>query len=191
MGNYSLSEDYKNNRALRVKTASEIKSRKALDSFLWKKNYNSTIAFIESHEGFNNGRPYRCPSGELTIGFGHIIKNNEAFPDSGITYKTAHRLLRKDFNKAISIARLYSDLEGCQLIAVAHFIYAKGVGSFLRSGLKDKIDGCQNPDAEFAKWCYYTQDRTGKKIRSKKAEEICAWEIEMFHAEDFLNCTPL
>ena len=76
----------------------------------------------------------------------------------------------------------------CQLqaIVLAHFVFSKGIGSLLKSGLRKKIDNGGSVDEEFAKWCYYTDCKTGKKVYSKVAANIQKWENEMWHQDDIL-----
>ena len=141
--------------------------------------YEKTIAFIKKHEGFAGGKPYHCVAGYLTIGYGHVIKPHERF-DGRISRSQADLLLRKDFNKCIALAEKHSEnLSYNRLLAVAHFIYAKGIGRYLRSGLKKKIDNNEDPESEFLKWCkYHTPE--GKVVNSKYSLKIRKWEISMF-----------
>ena len=115
----------------------------------------------------------------MTIGYGHVIKPHEEFGEK-ISKHQADLLLRKDFNKCVALAEKHSEnLSYNRLLAVAHFIYAKGIGRYLRSGLKKKIDNNEDPETEFLKWCkYHTQD--GKIVNSKYSLKIRKWEISMF-----------
>ena len=115
--------------------------------------FEKTIAFIKKHEGFAGGKAYYCAAGYKTIGYGHVVKSNEHFKDDRITRQEADRLLRSDLSKCIVLARKHtSGLTEHQLMAVAHFIFAKGIGSYLKSQLKVKIDNGESPDEEFRKW---------------------------------------
>ncbi|MBQ3657675.1 MAG: lysozyme [Bacteroidales bacterium] len=142
--------------------------------------YEKTISFIKKHEGFAGGKPYYCVAGYLTIGYGHVIKDNEHFGEK-ITRKQADLLLRKDFNRCLALAKKHSEnLSDNRLLAVAHFIYAKGIGRYLKSELKQKIDNNEDPESEFLKWCkYHTPD--GKIIKSKYSLKIRQWEVSMFN----------
>ena len=145
--------------------------------------YEQTIAFIKKHEGFAGGKAYVCVAGYKTIGYGHVIKSNEHFKDDRITKQEADRLLRHDLNKCIALARKYSSgLNDCQLMAVAHFIFAKGIGSYLKSQLKVKIDNGECPDEEFRKWCKYHKP-DGTLVTSQYSLNIRKWEIAMFNSE--------
>ena len=142
-------------------------------------NYELTIEFIKEHEGFNKGFAYTCLAGYRTIGHGHMIKKGEVFPNR-ISAERADKLLRKDFDKAIELCEMYSDVTGSKKLAIAHFIFAKGIGNYLRSELKNCVDNEQPIEEEILKWCvYYKLD--GTKIRSNYSYKIRVWELEMYN----------
>ncbi len=151
-----------------------------------RKNYEAAIDFIKLHEGFANGRAYRCVSGKLTIGYGHVIQQGESFPEQ-ISERFADSLLRADFKVSYATAnKLYPEIRGSRKIVLAHFVFSKGIGSLLKSGLRKKIDEGGSVDEEFAKWCYYTNCKTGRKVYSKVAANIQKWENDMWHQDDIL-----
>lgn len=145
----------------------------------WDLYYEATIQYIKEHEGFNNGYAYHCAAGYKTIGYGHVIKEGEVFPDR-ITEEQADELLRKDFETALKLVEANTDLEGNQKLAIAHFIFAKGIGNFLRSTLKKCIDNGEPIDEEILKWCYYTKP-DGTKVKSEYSYNIRLWELEMYN----------
>ena len=145
--------------------------------------FEQTIAFIKKHEGFAGGKAYYCADGYKTIGYGHVVKDNEHFKDDRITRQEADRLLRSDFSKCLVLARQHSSgLTENQLMAVAHFIFAKGIGRYLKSQLKVKIDNGESPDEEFRKWCKYHKP-DGTLVTSQYSLNIRKWEIAMFNSE--------
>ncbi len=145
--------------------------------------FEKTIAFIKKHEGFAGGKAYYCCAGYKTIGYGHVIKPNEHFENDKITKKEADRLLRHDFSHSVALARKHTNnLNENQLMAVAHFIFAKGIGNYLKSELKHKIDNGENPDEEFKKWCKYHKPN-GQVVTSNYSLNIRKWEVEMFNTE--------
>lgn len=148
--------------------------------------YKKAIDFIKLHEGYANGDAYYCVSGKLTIGYGHVIIEGDNLPDH-ITMEEADQLLRDDFSKARKLADgIYPEMKGSRKIAITHFIFSKGIGAFLRSGLKKKIDANGDVDEEFAKWCYFKCAKSGNMVYSKVAANIQKWEAEMWHADDDL-----
>ncbi len=152
------------------------------ESKQWNQYYEEAIAEIKKHEGFANGEPYSCPAGHKTIGYGHVILKTDSFP-AQITKQEADRLLRKDFNKAMRAAERLTDLTGNKKIAVAHFIFAKGVGRFMRSNLRQLVNNNKPIDNEILKWCYYTKPN-GTKVKSEYSYRIRVWELDMYTRND-------
>ncbi|MBQ3655821.1 MAG: hypothetical protein II956_03090 [Bacteroidales bacterium] len=151
-----------------------------------KANYETAINFIKAHEGYAGGKEYVCVSGRRTIGYGHVIKKGEKFADK-ISKEFADSLLRDDFSRAYNLASKYTpQLKGSRKLAVAHFIYSKGITAFLKSSLRKAIKRNAPVDEEFSKWCYYTDYKTGAKIYSKVGAGIQRWENAMWHKDDSL-----
>lgn len=146
----------------------------------WRFNYEATILFIKQHEGFAGGKAYYCAAGYKTIGYGHVVKKNEHFNNDRISLADADKLVRKDFNKALEMAEQHTGLKGNKLLAVAHFIFAKGIGNFLKSTLRVKIANNEPVDQEFLKWCSYKKP-SGEKVKSAYSLNIRKWEVEMFN----------
>ena len=146
--------------------------------FDWNKQYEKTLEYIKDHEGFAGGTVYICPGGHKTIGYGHIILENENFTQ--ITKLQADSILRADFNKAIRVLDANIKLDGSKKLAIAHFVFAKGIGSFNRSTLKKKILKNEPIDAEITKWCYYTNSK-GEKVKSQHALNIRKWELDLYN----------
>ncbi len=147
-------------------------------------NFDIAIEFIKAHEGYAGGNKYYCVSGNLTIGYGHVIMEGEEFPDH-ITMEQADSLLRSDFGKSLKLANMYlPNMRGSRKAAVTHFIFSKGIGAFLRSGLYREINANGDVDSEFVKWCYFISPSTGNKIYSSTAAKIQDWEKDMWHKDD-------
>jgi len=146
----------------------------------WNKNYERTIAAIKKHEGFADGKPYICPGGHNTIGYGHLIKENETYTE--LSKKQADSLLRADFNRALLAVGTSVKLKGNKKLAIAHFVFSKGIGAFNNSELRVKIMNGQNIDDEIVKHCYYT-DRNGQRVKSQHALNIRKWELNMFNLD--------
>jgi len=168
-------EDEKKGKRIR-KIEREIRIRPLFD---YKKEYEKTIEFIKKNEGYAGGKAYVCPGGHTTIGYGHIILKGENL--ANLTKNQADSLLRVDFNKAIKI--LENDkkvnLKGGKKLAIAHFIFTKGIGSYYKSTLRKNIINKQEIDNEILKWVYYTNNQ-GQKIKSSHALKIRKWELKMY-----------
>jgi len=147
----------------------------------WEANYELTIEYIKEHEGFNNGKAYTCVAGYTTIGHGHVVKENEYFPEK-ISLEYANKLVRRDFNMALKLVELYSpSIHGNKKLAIAHFVYAKGIGNYLKSTLKIKVDSNEPIDNEILKWCHYKK-ANGKRVKSQYSYNIRVWELKMYNS---------
>ncbi|NOZ35398.1 MAG: lysozyme [Chlorobi bacterium] len=150
-----------------------------ISKYQFEKGYGEAIEFIKDHEGFAGGKAYYDAAGIKTIGYGHVIKPGEKFPER-ITKKQAENLLKKDFDKAVKAAARETNVKGYKKIVVAHFIYAKGIGNFLKSNFRKKVLAGKPVDDELKKWCYY-RNSEGKLVRSEYIYNIRLWEIKMYN----------
>lgn len=88
---------------------------------------------VASFEGFRS-RPYRCPSGVLTIGYGHTdgVKSSDQ-----VTKDEAFELLRSDFLRCRCLLLKSFDIENYmnsnQIYALTDFVFNLGIGTLLRS----------------------------------------------------------
>lgn len=142
--------------------------------------YELAINFIKFHEGYCPS-VYHCVAGYPTIGYGHVVQPYDKFPER-VSRDFADRLVRRDFDKSIKSALKYSPhLKGHQLIAVAHFCFAKGPGRYQNSRLRKIIDSGGDPSDEFMKWCkYHTPE--GELVTSQYCRKIREWEVIMYNA---------
>ncbi len=150
-----------------------------VSNYQFEKGYEEAIDFIKEHEGFANGEIYYDAAGNRTIGYGHLIKAGEEFPEK-ITKAEAENLLRKDFDRAIWHVENSTNLKGYKKIAMAHFIYARGVGNFLRSNLRKKIANNEPIEDELLRWVYY-RNPGGELVESSYIKKIRLWEVEMYN----------
>lgn len=143
-----------------------------------KDDYNKVTNFIKKHEGFVD-TPYYCPGGKLTIGYGHVIKAEDNY--TKITKEEAHKILEGDLNRAISVVLNRTKLKGKKLLAMAHFVFAKGSGTFDRSGLKDAINTGAAIDSIVMGFCYY---RTSDSVivTNDRMKSIRKWELNLYHS---------
>jgi lysozyme len=95
------------------------------------------LELIKKYESFQ-AKPYFCPAGKLTIGYGHVISTHEQF-NTAITEKDANRILANDLKVTeTTIAKgITVPLTQGQYDALVSLVYNWGGGNFLRSaGLK-------------------------------------------------------
>lgn len=106
-----------------------IKTNKALNLL----SLDEVLLQVAAFEGFRS-RPYRCPSGVLTIGYGHT---DGVKPSDRVTEDVAFELLCSDFLRSQSLLLKTFDLKDCmnknQINALTDFVFNLGIGTLLRS----------------------------------------------------------
>lgn len=131
------------------------------------------LSLIKSFEGFSS-TPYKDVAGKLTIGYGHLIKKNEHFPDTGIEEEEAQELLSKDTGYAQSAVcqSVVVPLTQGQYDALVSFTFNLGGATLLRSTLLEKLNnsdygGCAD---EFLKWNHAGGLEVAGLTRRREAE---------------------
>lgn len=114
--------------------------------------YEKAIELIKKYEGFS-ARPYKCPAGVLTIGYGRTI---DVRPYE-ITTEEAETIWLDKYVKTIAdqiLALVNVDLSNNQICALIDFVYNLGIGNFKSSTLLRKINQGDFSAAanEFLKW---------------------------------------
>ncbi|MEM7198472.1 MAG: lysozyme [Pseudomonadota bacterium] len=132
------------------------------------------LQIIKHYEGFV-ARPYLCPAGYLTIGYGHLVRDEDAKKFAkGISEDEAEHLLRVDVSVAENaVARLISQpLTENQFSALVSFTFNLGSGSLQSSTLRRKINRC-NFDAaasEFERWIFAGGQRLQGLVLRRETE---------------------
>lgn len=83
---------------------------------------------VANHEGFRSSS-YYCPAGKLTIGFGHVIRDDERkrLCSGRLTFADAFKLLKEDFDKVFRwLANQNIILQEHELFAVADLAFNVG-----------------------------------------------------------------
>lgn len=129
------------------------------------------LALIARFEGFSP-TPYLCPAGYLTIGYGHVIRADEAF--EAITEDKAQALLTDDVAVAErAIHRFISiPLTQHQFDALISFTFNLGSGALQRSRLR-RIINCAEHDAvpaELLRWVWAGGRKLPGLVRRRVAE---------------------
>jgi lysozyme len=123
------------------------------------------FSLIKEFEG-KRLKPYLCPAGYWTIGYGHVLVKDEvtAFKD-GITEEQAETLLYEDVYKTyfmiFPLVTVY--LHHYCWDALVSFSFNVGVYAFRASSLRKKINRAEFYSAaeEFLKWVF----AGGKKLK--------------------------
>lgn len=128
------------------------------------------IDIIKKYEGFS-AKPYFCPAGKNTIGYGHVIRLGEQITE--ITKERGEELLRSDLaeaEKAIK-KRVSVPLNDNQYSALCSLVFNLGskplimtLGKRLNQG--DYL-GCAE---EFPRWCY-ANGKPMKGLKRRRNEE--------------------
>jgi len=112
------------------------------------------INLIQHFEGFYS-KPYYCPAGVLTIGFGTVIKDPKPYLQ-GITKEQATNMMMNEIIKnERSINRLVKVfINQNQFDALVSFAYNVGVSALAGSTLlkKHNVGDYESAQKEFLKW---------------------------------------
>lgn len=132
------------------------------------------VALISESEGFKD-KPYLCPAGYPTIGYGTRIKD---LTHASVTREEALVLLKVALNNmAVSCMTLIKvPLKDAQWAAILSFVYNLGIPEFSKSTLLRKLNAGNYVSAasEFPRWNKATEN--GKLVvlpgltRRRKAE---------------------
>jgi len=133
------------------------------------------LDLIKRFEGFSS-TVYICPAGHPTIGYGHLITEDENF-NAGISESEAEALLRQDVYIAErGVLKLINvPLFDPQFDALVSFTFNLGVGALQRSTLR-RVVNREDHDAvpyQLSRWVY----AGGQKLKGL---------IHRRHAESFL-----
>jgi len=104
------------------------------------KLYNTAALFIKSEESLKL-KPYKCPGGKWTIGWGHVMtKKERRLYRNGISVKQADELFDKDYAKFIKdVKRRFPELKSRKKIILTSMI-AYNIGMrFTTDGLGKAI----------------------------------------------------
>lgn len=131
------------------------------------------IDLLKHFEGFA-ARPYRCPAGKLTAGYGHVLQPGEEGL-CPLTEEEAGNLLRWDVQCIENYIQnmVLAGLQQSQWDAVACLAYNIGVGALKKSTLLIKINKGDFLGAagEFERWIFAGGRVLPGLVRRRKAEK--------------------
>ncbi|MDX2073789.1 MAG: lysozyme [Alphaproteobacteria bacterium] len=132
------------------------------------------LRLIRRFEGFS-ALPYVCPGGYLTVGYGHVVKNPDAFHQP-ITEDEATQILAVDIQAAEkAVLRLITvPLRDGQFDALVSFTFNLGAGALQRSTLRRKVNQEEHDDAaaEFLKWVWAGGRKLKGLVKRRDAEAL-------------------
>jgi len=137
------------------------------------------IDIIKKFEGFRSEK-YICPAGKKTIGYGHVIHENDINKNK-ITQEEAERVLLEDLKAPIfTITKgVHVPLSQNQFDALVSLVYNWGGGNFLRS----KGRWFLNQGNYKAAWREFSQVNKANGIIIKGLQKRRDAEGELFNAE--------
>jgi lysozyme len=102
------------------------------------------LALIKHYEGFRS-KPYRCPAGKWTIGYGHLINDGRNLPvdyNRVFSIGEINALLIADLKRFERGVALYCpvQLTQNQFDALVSFSFNLGLGTLQRSTVRQKIN---------------------------------------------------
>jgi GH24 family phage-related lysozyme (muramidase) len=143
--------------------------------FLTSKNlvtWDSVLSMVKRRESLQL-KPYICPGGHLSIGYGHLIVKGEDYLKNGVTEAQADSLLHSDMGYYRDWVEKTLKLKGNQLKAMTHFCYAFGTTKFLKSELYQKVKRKQPINEQIVKWVNINHKPNSSLLRQRNLE--LAW----------------
>ena len=138
------------------------------------------LELIKHYEGLRL-KPYRCPAGLWTVGYGHLIGNGSVLPDSWnrtFSVAEANALLVTDvirFERGVTRYCPVKLSQG-QFDALVSFSFNLGLGTLQRSSLRQKIN---RGDIEGAKKVLLKYNKANGKVLKgldlRRKDEAVIW----------------
>ena len=134
------------------------------------------IDLIKRFEGFSSSI-YICPAGYQTIGYGHVVHDDEKqrFAE-GIDKDEGEEILRKDVRWAErGVLRLIDvQLTDGQFDSLVSFTFNLGTGALQRSTLRRKVNREEHDDvpAQFKRWVWAGGRKLNGLMRRRNTESI-------------------
>lgn len=132
------------------------------------------IDLIKRFEGFSSSI-YICPAGYPTIGYGHVVRDDEKQRFSeGINKAEGEELLRQDVRWAERGVLRFIDvpLTDGQFDALVSFTFNLGSGALQRSTLRRKVNREEHGEvpAQFKRWVWAGGRKLNGLIKRRSAE---------------------
>jgi type VI secretion system secreted protein VgrG len=139
------------------------------------KLYNTATLFIKSEESLKL-KPYKCPGGKWTIGWGHVMtKKERRLYRNGITLEEADRLFDKDYQKFIKdVKRRFPEVKSYKKIILTSMI-AYNIGMrFTTDGLGRAIKRGRNIEPYLSQY-KLAGGRVRRGLVRRRKAELALW----------------
>jgi type VI secretion system secreted protein VgrG len=139
------------------------------------KLYNTAALFIKSEESLKL-KPYKCPGGKWTIGWGHVMTRKERrLYRNGISVKQADELFDKDYSKFIKdVKRRFPELKSRKKIILTSMI-AYNIGMrFTTDGLGRAIKRGHNIEPYLSQY-KLAGGRVRRGLVRRRKAEMALW----------------
>jgi len=139
------------------------------------KLYNTASLFIKSEESLKL-KPYKCPGGKWTIGWGHVMtKKERRLYRNGISVKEADELFDKDYSKFIKdVKRRFPELKSRKKILLTSMI-AFNIGMrFATDGLGRAIKRGRNIEPYLLQY-KIAGGRVSRGLARRRKAELELW----------------
>ena len=136
------------------------------------------LAIIKESEGLSL-LPYICPGGEISIGYGN---RSHAAEFDIITEAQAEQFLQEDLEETyyhLAITTQHLVLTDNQWSALVSFVFNVGIGQFIQSTLKRKLQAGDYEGAanEFRKWVYAKSKKLPGLVKRREKERSLFLEV--------------
>ncbi len=150
------------------------------------------LELIKSFEGLGL-KAYLCPSGVLTIGYGHTgkVRGNKITLQTTITPEEAETLLKEDlirFEKAVN-SLVKVPLNNNQFDALVSFVFNIGINAFSTSTLLTLLNSGDYKGAsqQFKRWIYGNGKKVLEGLEKRRAAEKKLFNTPVFKALESPN----
>ncbi|MCL2344458.1 MAG: lysozyme [Desulfobulbus sp.] len=130
------------------------------------------MAYLRRFEGLRL-RPYVCPGGAMTIGYGHAIRPGEDFFRGGVDKAVAEAVLTVDVFRALwAVHRVGQSLSVNQAAALASLVFNIGESAWEQSTIRRKVAAGDFAGAanEFSRWVYAGGKRLDGLVKRRGVE---------------------
>jgi lysozyme len=138
------------------------------------------IEHVKSFEGWS-ARPYLCPSGHPTIGYGRRV---ESLQVPNITLAQGEQMLREDLTRfrdmAIRLSPSLNNASERRLAAIVDFVYNAGPNNYRTSTLKKRVDEGNWAEAavQIQRWVFGGNPRRILGGLVRRREAVAKWLLD-------------